>query len=269
MSQRALIIPEIMLECVNLWPKRKNTFTKIAFFIMLILLIIIESGQLIYFVINIRNLSKMASTMSTLSTTLQAIIKMIVLRYYSDDLGIIIDGIKKDFWPSNLISDRLENELKFQTKLVISMICMICTSAFIFAFGFLSAPLRNGEITLPFESWYPFNWQVTPIYEIIYVSQWLINIYVVIVIICGHDFVFLASVSNCIAQFKLLKESLRLIGKVDERNEILNKMRKFSKNNGSFSRNYNNVDDELLVLCIQHHLKLIQYVNDFNMINLK
>lgn len=65
------MLPEILLEGVNLWPKQRKIVAKIAFWAMMTLLIILETGQLIYFIININDLSKMALTMSTLSTTIQ------------------------------------------------------------------------------------------------------------------------------------------------------------------------------------------------------
>lgn len=178
---------------------------------------------------------------------------MIILYYHSDELKLIVDVIKDDFWPSNVSNKKRLSELKYQTKLVNICIYMICTSAFIFAYGFLSAPLLQGNMVLPFESWYPFNWQSFPFYEIIYVSQWIINIYVVIITICGHDFVFLATINNCIAQFQLLGDVLRKIGD-DDRPYLLR------KNKERFSgRKYEDINEELLVLCVKHHKRLIMF----------
>lgn len=60
-----------MLDCLNMWPKRRNRFSKLSFWIMLFLTILLETGQVVYFIINIKDLAKMASSMSTISTTFQ------------------------------------------------------------------------------------------------------------------------------------------------------------------------------------------------------
>lgn len=184
---------------------------------------------------------------------MKGIVKMIVMYTNRENVEVIIDAIKNDFWPSDLMGSTLEKELKLQTRSVVTCMYMMYIFGIVFAAGFLSAPLRDGTASLPFESWYPFDWQLSPYYEIIYLTQWLVNMYVVVTTICGHDYIFFATVSNCVAQFKLMNLLLKQLG-VDDKREILREIRRIRKTVGEFA----DVDEELLVLCVKHHLKLMK-----------
>lgn len=148
-----------------------------------------------------------------------------------------------------------ENRLKKQTYLVVGSMCMVYTSAILFAFGFLSTPLREGSLIFPFSSWYPFNWKKLPLYEIIYVLQWFTNVYVIITAICGHDNLFLASASNCIAQYLLLKEVLKKIGTEDSEGLL----KRLEQPGDKYEKGQKDNDMKLLVKCVKHHNTIIKY----------
>lgn len=153
---------------------------------------------------------------------------------------------------------KIENRLKNQTNLVVGSMCMVYVSAILFAFGFLSTPLREGNLIFPLSSWYPFNWKRLPVYEIIYVLQWITNIFVIITVICGHDNVFLASASNCIAQYLLLKEAVKKIG-TEDREELLKILCKLDKSFDKYEKGRKDNDLKLLVKCVKHHNTIIKY----------
>lgn len=125
-----------------------------------------------------------------------------------------------------------------------------------FAVEFISLSILSKERQLPFISKFPFNWKVSPTYEILFVFQVLTNICVNITSILGHDFLFIALLLNIICQFKLLKETLRKIG--DENNIMMyNTILDWTKD---VSFTDTNIDVKLLKKCIQHHTKLLKYV---------
>lgn len=91
---------------------------------------------------------------------------------------------------------------------------------------------------LPLQTTYPFQWRETPTYEILYVWQALITLDIIFTT-CGVDLFFVSLVSNCVAQFKLLKVYLK--AKFKEVNEEKRKD-----------------PMEVIVSCIRHHNKLIE-----------
>ena len=183
---------------------------------------------------------------------MQAITKMSVLYFYSHKLKNVLRLIWHEFWPAEVGGAKIASQLQLYNKIIISAAITMFISGVLFAFGFLSSPLRSGSRILPFEAIYPFEWNQSPLYEIIYVVEWMTNIAFIVVGICGHDYLFVGICSNIVGQYILLKSVVGNLGtkqvsEVNRRIE-LTKTTHFVK-----------VDDEnakLLRLCIRHHVVL-------------
>jgi hypothetical protein len=69
--KKSLFIPKLLLESTNFWPEKRTVATKITNWIMLAICVFIECGQVAFVAVNIKDITKIASAMSTVSTTFQ------------------------------------------------------------------------------------------------------------------------------------------------------------------------------------------------------
>ncbi|KAF5291574.1 hypothetical protein FQR65_LT01887 [Abscondita terminalis] len=193
-----LVIPRKLLKVVNLWPDAFDNSRKVTYFIMLMMMIFVEGGQVYFLIKNIRDITAMAATMSTISTTFQAI------------------------------------------------------SAFIFGIGIIGRPVIQGAKELPLISLFPFDCTESPVYEIIYCVQAVVDLYFAIISICGHDDLFLAICFNCLVQFRILKEVL-----VNVTRGNLKSLTDYEK------ENVENQQDEKknYIECVEHHVLLLRVYN--------
>ncbi|RZB39679.1 7tm 6 domain containing protein [Asbolus verrucosus] len=264
-AKRVLFIPKLMLEAVNFWPEKRNRCTKITNWIFIMTCVIVECGQIAFVIENMSDFTKIASALTTISTTFQSIVKLTVLYFNSDTLSSILSQIWRKFWPANIAGAKTENQIRTFNMIFICTDVAMFVSGFLFAFGFLSLPLRVGSRVLPFESVYPFDWSKSPFYEVIYVVQWMTNIALILVGICGHDYLFMGICNNVISQYILLKEVIKNLGKLEA--ETIN--RKFLGLSASSSKNkIADEDTKLLQSCIDQHAMLThvckQVENIFN-----
>ncbi|KAK4873947.1 hypothetical protein RN001_013307 [Aquatica leii] len=220
------------------------------------LLVLMEVGQICYFLINIKDITAMAATMSTISTTFQAIFKSSIIFFKSQKIIEILNTIEKQFWTAAEVNQQVKRKLRFNSRLVVCSMVMILLSAFTFGIGLLSKPLREGVREFPLSSLYPFDLRQSPFYEIVYAVQCFTDFYIAIICICGHDDLFLAICFHCMTQFIILKETFI---KVTRRNvNLVQSKRKFAKDNLERRKMY--------LKCIEHHILLLRIYNDIERI---
>lgn len=175
------------------------------------------------------------------------------------ELDEIIKAIRFEFWPSNILGEEIQHQIQSESKKLLLIYLIPYIGALIFLTQIILFPLLNGIRILPYNSWYPFKWWQSPTYEILYVLEAYITIFVNGNIVCGTDFLYCSICSNCMAQFRLLCNVIKCVGNGDERQLIL----KLMKIPGISYRNVlhrGNCDErKLLVLCIKHHQKLLKY----------
>lgn len=181
-----------------------------------------------------------------------------ILYLKSEDLNQIIKSIRTEFWPSDSLGKDIKTQIKLETKKLL----YVCFIPYIAGIFFLSqiilGPLLEGVRVLPYNSWYPFNWSKTPIYEILYVLQGYMTIYVNLNIVCGTDSLYCFICANCTAQFRLLCGMIEEIGRGKENvySQLLLKIPGVTYT-GISNEEFEN-ERRLLVLCIQHHQKLLE-----------
>lgn len=162
--------------------------------------------------------------------------------------------VHNDFWPSDLFGERVENDLKKMGKAASVVMIFVYTTAIVYFIGVFVVPLSNGDYKLPLNTYYGFDFGFSPVFEILYVIQCGTNMFVVTHGVRGHDDLFVALSTNCMGQFKLLKEAMRHAGTGNERtiNSLLDKICLRSKN-------YKSEEVKLLVRCVEHHRKLLEF----------
>lgn len=173
--------------------------------------------------------------------------------HYRAELNRILTSIWLDFWPVNMVKQSLQREISFRSNYVtvvgVAFLCM----AFFSNAQFMMFPLVHNLSELPLASWYPFNFRVSPLYEMMYIWQWFMN-QVIITTLSGFDAFFNAIVMICATQFQILQNVLENIGK-HHRMRQWNVIKHFGdlvdKQRSSFEM-------RMLVKCIKHHLNLIE-----------
>lgn len=267
-SKWIMVVPQIMMLATCVWPLKQNRSNSTIFFIMFSLLVFLEMGQLVYFILNFRDINKMAATLSTLSTTLQGITKFLVIFTKSKKLKALINSLSNDFWPSNLVGVQLEKSLTSISRLVFFGMASVFLTGLMFGLGVFSIPVLRGNRTLPLLSSYPFDWYKTPIFELTYTIQFFSNCYVAIISICGHDNMFFVLVRNCIAQFEILKEVLKKIGTGEERkyNRLIGTKNFGFKKENEEDKTKEEEEMELLIKCIEHHNRIITFCEDIQQV---
>ncbi|KAF5302613.1 hypothetical protein FQA39_LY10231 [Lamprigera yunnana] len=252
--KHVFIIPQKILTAINLWPESSNGFKKITFSCILLFLIALELGQVCYLIRNINDVTAIAATISTMSTTFQAICKSSVVFFNNKRLEKVIKITKKNFWNADRVGDEIKQTILFYRWVVGGNMVLVLISAFVFAIGFLSKPLREGEKELPLLSLYPFDSKQSPFYEGCYIFQVVGDMYFSIISTCGHDDLFLTLSLNCITQFMILKEEFTKVGK--------SKIYRLNLQNNRETFKYQHMYTE----CIEQHILLLRIYNEIEKI---
>lgn len=159
--------------------------------------------------------------------------RRIIIYYYHRRLTKIIYNVYHQFWPSDIAGELLHKQLN-KSSWYLLFYCSIYTfSAFLCGSQYTTIPYFAHE--LPFASGFAiFN--KSPFYELTYIWQSFIG-YELVFCVCGMDVFFVSLISNCIAQFKILKAFL----------------------NNNFENAVGDSDDFTNVMrqCVEHHKQLL------------
>ncbi|KAG5892077.1 hypothetical protein JTB14_022735 [Gonioctena quinquepunctata] len=181
--------------------------------------------------------------------------------YHSKDLKLILDGVLYEFWPYDLTDDKeLETSLKKLYSIVLIPIIAIVVCSVVYFSTLLSAPLiLSKERRLPNPIQYPFDWLVSPAYELIYCHQCLTLGYIVFFGVVGLDFFILAVCSCIIAQYKILQCSFLKFNT----NDMLDINKKCEEMGEKINQSYDE-SKKYLVRCIKHHQLLLRITRKIN-----
>lgn len=167
--------------------------------------------------------------------------------------------VHQDFWPSDLFGEELERKLKKIGNVAAAVMIFVYSTAALYFVGCFVFPLSKGDYNLPLNISFGFKIGYTPLFEILYFVECLINFYVIMSGVRGHDDFFIALCANCMVQFRLLKEAVSRVGsgKEKETNSLLDKVhtrKKYCSQKGE--------EFKLLVRCVEHHKKLLEFCDD-------
>lgn len=161
---------------------------------------------------------------------------MFLLHQKSGELEQVLSIVSNEFWPSNIVGPEIEIDVRSGSKIIVAMVCTYISTAFLSCWDFMALPLVVGRRELPLPSSFPFAWDETPLFEILYVWHFLSNSFIVVHTIASHDFFLNSLLNSCIAQFKLLKGVLKTVG-----------------SRCSEQENYT-----LVIRCIRHHITVLK-----------
>ncbi|GLV35061.1 Odorant receptor 85d [Carabus blaptoides fortunei] len=225
----------------------------------------LELGQTTYMIQNFTDVTEMASTCTTVSTSFQALSKLLILYL---NLNIIKDMLRVywfQFWPVDIANDTLKSSLRFNTRLITLNMISIYSSGILFASEFLMLPIITGKRSLPFASCLPFDWKKSPVYEITYLYQVITNGVFVITSICGIDFLFISLMLNTVTQFKILKYVIMNVGTSNVK-DLNEKLDAFIEEDEEDLVKHDDTDMTLMRKCIKHHIKLLKFCEDLEIV---
>lgn len=173
-----------------------------------------------------------------------------------NNLQEILLIVHKEFWPYSFGNTKLKRSLKNQQKLLKLLMYSMHIIALSFASQFIALSIFTSERRLPFRSKFPFEWKISPFYELLFIFQVCTNILVIITSILGHDFLFVVLMVNLINQFRVLKGVLRTIGTKDGKEFYI----ALEKLNGQEDIIVDYTDAKMFRKCVIHHIKLLRYV---------
>nr|QBB72939.1 odorant receptor [Protaetia brevitarsis] len=250
-----MAISKIVLSTVHLWPENNNVYTKLSFYMIFFVYASIELSLLVHIFVAVKDVVALTDTMLMLSVGVQTLIKTAILYLKSEDLNKMIQSIRKEFWPSNSFGADVKIRIKSETRKLLYLCLTSYLGGLCFLLQFILRPVVEATRVLPYNSWYPFNWSKTPIYEILYILQGYMAIIVNLNIVCGTDFLYYFICANCTAQFRLLCKAMEEIGRENVYSHIL--LKTVGVTYSVISNEKSENERRLLVLCIQHHQKLL------------
>lgn len=165
--------------------------------------------------------------------------------------------VEREFWPSDLFGGSIECDLKKMGKTASGVMIFVYITAVFYFTGLFVIPLSSGYYNLPQNTYYGFNFGLSPFFEILYIMQCWTNMYVIMHGIRGHDDLFVALSTNCVGQFKLLKKAVSYLGTGNEKeiNSLLNTQKLHQKDYCKYQKE----EIKLLVRCVEHHRKLLKF----------
>ncbi|CAG9853758.1 unnamed protein product [Phyllotreta striolata] len=264
-SKKTLLLPECILRFIFMWPRSDVKKQKVFYLFSMILFIFTQWGLVRFLIVNFDDYTKSLNVVSSMSTIFQASLKMSVLLYHSRSLSLILNDISHRFWPYDLLpncTDRLRNS--YRTKLV--AMCTLSFTGLLFSLGSIVMPLLSHNAKeLPYKCLYDFDTSVTPLYQIMYITESVLNAYIINCTVLGFDFLFMGVGENLINQYIMLRLTIENFGTKWVTN-FNNKIRKLGlaehlegEDNTVFLKNY-----------ISHHQIIIRSTkiveNIFNLI---
>ncbi|KAI7815358.1 Odorant receptor Or50 [Rhyzopertha dominica] len=236
-SKWILFAPRFLLECIGMWPENDNVANIVVFWVQYVLILFVAFGQIL-FLLSQDDINGILSTMITLSPTIQLVVKLSVLKFHKSRLQSMLTTIRNDFWLANMLDKEIEDDLYRRSKLVLYCVGFVYMSGLAYYVTSCVLPLARGKMELPMNSFYGFDTNFTPVYEIFYFVQVFCQILSVIHGVVGHDILFYSMTSNIIAQFILLGNVLKNITMEKE------------------------TMDKTLKVCVNHHYMLLRFSNE-------
>ncbi|KAG5892081.1 hypothetical protein JTB14_022739 [Gonioctena quinquepunctata] len=203
-AKLALWLPKFLLKATFIWPESLNKFACILFMASCGFM---DIGIIWHFIYNIDDTAESIPTIMSFAPPFRGFCLYSLIWYHSKDLKLILHGVLYEFWPHDLIDDEeLKKSLKKLYSIVLIPMILIVVFSVVYFFALLTAPLiLSEERRLPYTIQYPFDWLVSPAYELIYCHQCLTLAYIVCFGVVGFDFFILAICQCVIAQYEILQ----------------------------------------------------------------
>ncbi|KAG5892073.1 hypothetical protein JTB14_022731 [Gonioctena quinquepunctata] len=181
-------------------------------------------------------------------------VKISMIWFHSKILKLILDDIMNEFWPYDLLEKEDFQQIpKRIYKIVLVSEIVLFNAAIIYASVFLTTPFRKEGRCLPSPVLFPFDWRITPAYELIFFLQALSIAYVSICSVLGTNFLSLALCSCVTTQYEILRYMFSKFDTI----EMFDINKRFRDLGEEVHPNYDE-HKTYLVRCIKHHQLLLR-----------
>lgn len=160
-------------------------------------------------------------------------------------INSLLVKVWKEFWPATVLPLPKRNKVHKKTKALLCLVLTSTTAAALSNMHLSLKPLLSHELL--FKSSFPFDSDALYAYEIIYVWQYFVD-WFVMVMACGFDFFFISLMSVCTTQFVILQDVMRGVFSEESKNH-----RKIIFG----ERGVNMTDKEMIFECLKQHRLLI------------
>lgn len=141
--------------------------------------------------------------------------------FYAKRIRKVLNDIWEKFWPASVDPD-LQKMIDNSYMMVLNGILTFITTTAIFVILVVVAPtIVANERMLPYPTVYPFDWTVSPVYEITFFLQSFCDL-IVPVIVLGYDFLFFSLCFTVIAQYICLHHVISRLGSRDMKEVLVN-----------------------------------------------
>ncbi|KAK9686023.1 7tm Odorant receptor [Popillia japonica] len=251
-AKRVLLPAKIILQSMACWPDNNRLLIRITNWFCFYNLFLAEIFHTAYVVTHFHDIGDAVGAGATVTTTMEGLIRLYILIVKKSTINSILVKVWKQFWSLDIIEPVKRNKIRRQV-----LTGALVTWSFLF-FSFTSntqitsAPyIREHQLIL--KSVFPFNWNQTYIYEVIYIWQYYCD-WFVLFIVNAFDFFFIPLVMVCVAQFVIMQEVLRnILTEESQRHRIAI----FGKVKGESVTNR-----EMLLVCLEQHKLLIGICNE-------
>ncbi|KAF5278865.1 hypothetical protein FQR65_LT03554 [Abscondita terminalis] len=197
-----LVPSKVILKSLCVWPETQN---KLNTFISVF--IIFNYGLLLthimrYIIHKDTNLAGAAYAITGFMVAAESVMRRILLMIFAKRFSRLLQVVYYDFWPSDITGKGVIS--KASVLIVIATIGYF-SAGYSYIFNNLIGLFYERKI--PFQSVYPFDHTKSPMYELVYVWQSLLLVEFD-VHLTVFDFFLAGLISNCVAQFKLLRRFL-------------------------------------------------------------
>nr|QBB72953.1 odorant receptor [Protaetia brevitarsis] len=250
-AKKVILPGKILLQSVCCWPDNESAFMSIVGWCLFWNLFIVEIFHTFYVFKNFRDIGDAVSAGATVTTTMEGLVRLHIMLSKREVLNGILVKLWKQFWSVEVIEPIKCKKAQRKAQLSIVLTSIVLVSSVISNTQISGAPyVRNRGLVL--KSVFPFDWEETYIYELVYIWQYYSD-WFVLFMINAFDFFFIALVTICSVQFVIMQEVFRSILAVDSRRQ---RVLIFG------ARGAKMTDKEMLFECLQQHKLLIGICNE-------
>ncbi|KAF5286685.1 hypothetical protein FQA39_LY16168 [Lamprigera yunnana] len=198
-----LIPSKVILESLCVWPENQNKLTTFISCFIIFNYIFLLTYIMRYIIDKDTNLAGAAYAVTGFMVAAESVGRRILLMIFSKKITNILHAVYYDFWPSDITG---KGVIPKASVLIVIATIGYFSAGYSYIFNNLIGLFYERKI--PFQSIYPFDHTKSPYYELIYVWQSLLLVEFD-VHLTVFDFFLAGLVSNCVAQFKLLRRFLK------------------------------------------------------------
>nr|QBB72942.1 odorant receptor [Protaetia brevitarsis] len=259
-SKYVIVLSKLSLIVGNLWLKSFTKTRRIVFYIMITLSIVHHISILLYCGSYVRDVDSLSEVLPTLSLGLQVMNKISIIAGKSNQLDDLVKLILHDFWPSNVLGPKTDRRIAKATRRILTPIVLQSTFGVCYSICCVFLPIFKTQNLLLHQAWYPKGLDEHLIQKALQIMKSYTMNYLDCLTVTSFDLLYVAMCVNCSAQFRLLCGAIETLGTGKDRAMI---WRITNKPTGG---NEKEVARELLVICLEHHQKLIKVADEMNAI---